>query len=379
VTFVVPGTLDTPTGGFAYDRRIIEGLRRRGRPVEALRWEGAFPRPGPAAEARAAAELEKLPEGRIVVGDGLAWGGLPSLLRHQGTRLRLVALVHHPLALETGLTPEASRTLASLEREALAEVRAVVATSHHTARSLARDYGVTGVVVVPPGTDPPVPWVPPAGEGAGQRGGHVGHGTSARNDEPATLTLLAVGAVVPRKAHDVLIAALAEVARDTGPGPRLRLEVVGALDRDRGWADQVQAAAASGAGPGLEVVFRGAVDPTELAAAWARADVFVSASRHEGYGMAHAEALAHGLPIVATRAGAVAEVVPETAGHLVPVADPAALAAALREVVRQPERRAALAAGSRRAGVCLPGWEDAAAAFDAVLTGVADASPEPVP
>ncbi|HJK99745.1 MAG TPA: glycosyltransferase, partial [Polyangiaceae bacterium LLY-WYZ-14_1] len=157
VTFVVPGALDTPTGGFAYDRRIIEGLRRRGRPVEALRWEGAFPRPGPAAEARAAAELEKLPEGRIVVGDGLAWGGLPSLLRRQGTRLRLVALVHHPLALETGLTPEASRTLASLEREALAEVRAVVATSHHTARRLARDYGVTGVVVVPPGTDPPVP------------------------------------------------------------------------------------------------------------------------------------------------------------------------------------------------------------------------------
>ena len=92
-------------------------------------------------------------------------------------------------------------------------------------------------------------------------------------------------------------------------------------------------------------------------------------SRFEGYGMAYAEALAHGLPVVGTTAGAIPDTVPADAGVLVPPDDVAALSARCGVLIEQPGARAALAAAARAAR--FPSWSEQAAKFAQVLERVA--------
>jgi glycosyltransferase involved in cell wall biosynthesis len=97
------------------------------------------------------------------------------------------------------------------------------------------------------------------------------------------------------------------------------------------------------------------------------ADLFVLASRFEGYGMAYAQAIAHGLPVVGTTAGAIPEAVPPRAGILVPPNDVEALAGVLCRLLRDRGERRKLAAGARSAIRHLPKWTDAAKQFARAL------------
>src|SRR5205807_10464970 len=111
----------------------------------------------------------------------------------------------------------------------------------------------------------------------------------------------------------------------------------------------------------------GEQSPRIVMRAYRAADVFVLPSLHEGYGMAFAEAMAHGLPIVATAAGAIPETVPRDAGLLVRPGDAAGLARALRRVIADPALAVRLAAGSRAAGARLPDWRQATERWEQVL------------
>ena len=106
VVFAVPGSLDTPTGGYAYDRRIMAELRHLGWEVDYLNIGDGFPAPDEATRAAARSLLAAIPAGRPIVLDGLALGVLPDVAAELASRHPLVALVHHPLALESGLTAE---------------------------------------------------------------------------------------------------------------------------------------------------------------------------------------------------------------------------------------------------------------------------------
>ena len=121
---------------------------------------------------------------------------------------------------------------------------------------------------------------------------------------------------------------------------------------------------------GLEdrVTLAGDLDGEALSACYNRADIFVLATRQETYGMAVAEALARGLPVVATMTGAIPELVGNEAGLLVPVDDTRALANALARVMGDAGLRARLAEGARRMRDRLPTWEDASARMAAALT-----------
>src|SRR6185503_6037221 len=105
----------------------------------------------------------------------------------------------------------------------------------------------------------------------------------------------------------------------------------------------------------------GDLDRETLERQYARADVFVLPSYLEGYGMALAEAVAFGLPVVSTTAGAIPETVPANAAMLVAPGDSRALAKALASLIDDPARRAALAANARAARASLPTWATAAA------------------
>ena len=352
VDLVVPGSLDTRTGGYGYDRRIVAALRDDGHDVRVHELAGDYPWPDEAARADAVRAFASIGDGRRVIVDGLACGALPTLVRDEAARLRLLALVHHPLAAESALSAEAAVALQDSERRALAAVAGAITTSGATAEALRDDYGMSArrLRTVPPGTD-----AAPAA-----------HGSAS-----GTTNLLCVATLTARKGHVTLLDALARLERRDW-----RLRCVGSATRDPATADAlVERIAALGLDDG-RVTLDGEADEATLAARYAEADLFVLATRYEGYGMVFDEALARALPIVASGAGAVADTVPDDAGLLVPPDDVTALHEALSRWFDDAALRERLRRGAREARGRLRSWETAGRAF-AVAIDALSATPSP--
>ncbi len=346
VSFLVPGDWTTPTGGFRYDRRLAQALAGAGWTVDPLRLDAHWPWPDAAAQAHAAAAIAALPDDRVVLADGLAFGVLPEVVAAHASRLRWVALVHHPLHLETGLSAEQRQRLQAQEAQALQWARQVVVTSPHTAQDVVAMGVAPGRIrVVEPGTDHAAP---------AERAPHV--------DGP--VRLLCVATVTPRKGHALLLQALAGLTALPWV-----LHCVGSLQRDPATAAAVQA---QSHGPGLagRVTWHGELGEAAVQAHYAAADLLVLPSLHEGYGMVVAEALAAGLPVLATSAGALAQTLLPQAGWHVPPGDVGALQSALQRLISDPALRRRLANGAQAAGRQLPGWPEQAARMAAVLRGL---------
>ena len=377
IGFLLPGDPAARTGGYGYDRAIVAGLRAAGWAVHQPPLPDAFPWPDAAALAAVERAVAALPDRTLVVADGLAFGALPALAERHADRLRWVALVHHPLALEAGLSESQREALFASERRALACARRVIVTSAATARALAA-YGVppARIRVVPPGTAPvaeaPRPDAGPpdamSRPGAAQAEAMARQAGAAPEAAPrapgAPLALLCVATLTPRKGHALLVEALAAL-------------------RDRPWT--LHCAGSTTRDPATEAVVRrlvdtlglqdrvrlhGELDEAALDRLYRQSDAAVLATSFEGYGMALAEAMAHGLPVVSTAVGAIPDLVPAGAGLLVPPDDLAALRQALATLLDDPALRARLAAGARAAGRMLPTWADAVAAFGAALAEV---------
>jgi len=346
VAFAVPGDLATPTGGYAYDRRMIGELERLGWTIDVINLGDGFPQPSPEQRKAAQDQLMAIAAGRPIVIDGLAYGVLPEMASQLCSRHPLIALVHHPLALESGLSATQADQFRASERAALAVAKRVVATSAATARLLATEYGLPAdrIVVAYPGTDT----------------APVAHGS---ND--GIVRLLAIGAVVRRKGFDVLIAALAMLL-----DLPWRLTIAGDRSRDPDAAARLDVDIARFK-LGNRIAVLGTVSPERIGELYADADLFTLASRFEGYGMAFSEAIAHGLPVIGTTAGAIPETVAPGAGILVAPDDVAALAVALRRAIENPDERRRMAASARAAAQALPSWQDSAKLFAHALEAAA--------
>lgn len=342
--FAYPGDLETPTGGYGYDRRILAGLRAAGWQVELVPLGDGFPFPSAATKTGAGDRLAELPDGALVVVDGLAFGVLDEAAASQAARLRLVALVHHPLCQENGLDEARADTLRASEGEALRHVRHVIVTSPATAAQVHDLFGIAEdtITTILPGTDKPEPYRRPASD---------------------VIRLLSVGTIVPRKGYDLLFDALAGL---DGTGSEWQLDIVGGLDADpachKALVQQVSAL-----GLGERVTFHGAVSADRLPGFYRAANVFVLASRYEGYGMAYTEALAHGLPVIGSGGGAVRETLPDGAALYCGTEDVAALRAALQRLISDPRERARFEVSARQAARTLPDWRDAAERFGDIL------------
>ncbi|RDJ25350.1 glycosyltransferase family 1 protein [Bosea caraganae] len=335
ITFAIPGDLDLPTGGYGYDRRLLREWRETGVTARHLALPGSFPNPSEADLAETERLLRAQPDDSVLLIDGLAYGALPESLA-AGLAGRIVALVHHPLGLETGLTPEQASAFIARETAVLRHASAVIVTSPATKRLLIADFAVpeARIAVALPGVDP----------AKRASGGQPG--------EP--LQLLAVGSLVPRKGYDVLVKALASLANRPW-----RLTIIGAADRSpataRALAEQIEAA-----GLRDRVALTGAISDEELAHAYDAADLFVMPSLFEGYGMVLTEALARGLPILCTTGGAAAETAPDAAALKVPPGDAAELAKALQHLIDEPGARLCMADAAWTSAATLPRWREAA-------------------
>lgn len=341
VHLVVPGPIETLTGGFIYDRNIADFLRLTGRLGELVCLEGNYPRPNTAALENANKSLAKLPQGDPLVIDGLA---LTALLEHSTTltrRPRTIALIHHPLCDETGLSLSEVDRIFQAERQALKRVSGCVVTSSTTGRRL-MDFGVSSdrIRVVTPGLE------------------RVAAGRPSTND--GAIRLLCVATLTPRKGQDILLAALADL-RDLD----WRLDLVGA-PRDAEFANKVKSMVGT-----LDlddrVHFHGEVAEERLATHYAKAGLFVLPSYHEGFGMALTEAMSHGLAIISTHVGAIPETVPAAAGELIAPGDAPALAVSLRRFITDTATRTHAGIAARQAADRLPGWAETGAAFLAAV------------
>ncbi len=339
VHFAVPGALAQVTGGYIYDARIVAGLNRLGVQVTVHELTGDHPGTGEAAQAAAAAAVTDAPTGEFFVIDGLALPAFLPVLEAERSRRPVVALVHHPLADETGIAPARAAELRQQETAALGFTRRVIVTSPATAAAVeAMGVPADRIGIVLPGVEaPPTPPV-------------------ARSVAPnEALRLLCVATLTPRKGHLLLIEALAALRHLPW-----HLDCVGSADRDPETVAALQAAIQANDLTD-RVTLHGERPPAVIADAYAAADLFVLPSWHEGYGMVFAEALSHGLPVVGTTAGAIPGTVPADAGMLVPPGDVAALRDALEHLLTDAAFRQTLAAGARRAR--FPTWDEAAARF----------------
>jgi len=348
VHVVVPDGIDDParpTGGNAYDRRVCDGLTEAGWSVRVHAVPGSWPRPGAASYAALASAVEQIPDGAVVLLDGLVASTAPGVLVPQALRLRLVPLVHMPLGHGAGDDRDRSE-----EGAVLAAAASVVTTSRWARRTLLELYGL------PPGRV------------------HVAEpGVDAADLAPGTETagsLLSVAAVIPGKGHDVLLDALVTLR-----GLRWSCRCVGSVDRDPAFAEVLRRRAQDGGLAG-RVRFPGPQTGADLARSYVAADLLVLASRAETYGMVVTEALARGVPVVATEVGGV----PEALGHgadgvrpglLVPPGDPAALGGALRAWLGDAVLRRRLRRAARQRRESLTRWSATTSVVEGVLAGVA--------
>jgi glycosyltransferase involved in cell wall biosynthesis len=340
VHFIVPEGIDDParpSGGNTYDRRIRHGLAALGWSVH------EHTVPGEAGHTALARAVRRIPDGAVVLLDGLIASAAPEVLVPEAGRLRQVVLVHMPL----GHRP-ADAVVRAREREVLAAAAAVVTTSAWTRRRLGELYALPAdrVHVAEPGVDAAA----------------LAPGTEAGD------ALLCIAAVTPDKGHDVLLDGLAAAADLTW-----RCACVGSLDRDPVFADAVRHRA-----QGLDgrVRFPGPRTGAELDGAYASADLLVLPSRAETYGMVVTEALARGLPVLAAEVGGVTEALGygedgTRPGLLVPPGDPAALGAALRSWLGDAELRGRLRRAARERRASLRGWPATSSVLAGVLAGAA--------
>jgi glycosyltransferase involved in cell wall biosynthesis len=341
--FAIPGDITTLTGGYIYERRLLEGLRALGRDVTHIELGASFPDPSAQDMDDAIAQLCGLSSECPLILDGLVYGSIATegLAR---VRAPIVGMIHHPLAHESGLEPARRDHLFRTERDNLALAAHVLVPSPHTKRILIEEYAVPPerITIARPGTEPPrhpaAPVLPPL--------------------------ILSVGIQHARKGHDILLRALAEVTDLDwqavivgGAHDPAHAKYLAQLHRDLGLDGRVRLA--------------GRVEQEPLSRLYAQASIFALATRYEGYGIVFDEALAHGLPIVSCDTGAVPDTVPSEAGRLVPPDNPGAFATALRALLTDAAEREARAAAARRYGAALPDWTETCRIASRVLDGLA--------
>lgn len=354
LTFAYPGDLNTLTGGYLYDKQILLALEGMGWSVQRLSLNGEFPTTDPHTIERAARQLEAVPAQSHLVIDGLALGAMSDRI-HTIAGRGFVALVHHPLCMESGIDPAAARTYEATEAKALAFADHVIVTSVETSQTIQTLFEIPSerISVVVPGL---------------QRPAQMPVLTHAGHDR---IRLLSVGSLIPRKGHTDLIKALTALEHLSW-----ELRIVGDDQRDSHTANEIRQLIQQN---GLinRVTLMGNLDTRALWDEYRNADVFVLASHYEGYGMAYAEAMLWGLPVIGTTGGAIPGTVGRDCGILIRPGDVQALTESIGRMIEQPDLRESMSRAAQAHAMGIPDWNGSARRFADILLRTGRRSTDP--
>lgn len=326
IGLVIYGTLEMQSGGFLYDRMIVKHLEQLGDKVSILSlpwysyWRGLLSNFDEAIPFKLASG-----DWDILIEDELAH---PALVRtnrrvHQMSRQRfpIISLVH--LLHSTSQTQKWWQKwfFQQIESRYLRSVDGCIYVSQYN-QKLAEQLA---------GRPIPFTIAYPAGDHLSP-GIHISE-INLRAAKQRPLEIIYLGSVIPRKGLHVLLAALEPVTFDWN------LQVAGSLDVDPAYGTNIQKLAQK---PGLigKVHFLGALPQKEIPGLLAEGDVMALPSLAEGYAIAYLEAMAHGLPVIASQtSGAQELVVNNLNGFLIAPEDIQAVRTSLRALATDPKRR----------------------------------------
>lgn len=335
IRFIIPGDINTPSGGYRYDRTILEEWRALNVAFDLVSLSGSYPIPSDNDKALAFSVMDECDDADVTIIDGLAGGGFPELMELLSKKAPCISLLHHPLSLENGISQADAQLLEASERGGLNFTKAVITTSPATSKTVAELFAIDNNVIhtVEPGVTRAKP-------------------IEFRTEPP--LSILSVGSITQRKGHDVLINALALIKNAPW-----QLTIVGPQHFNpahfRELTDLCQELGVSN-----RVTFLDDLSDNALSHEYAKADIFALASRYEGYGMAYAEAIVRGIPVVGTTAGAIPDTVPQEAGILTAADDVAAFSNALSSMLNDTPLRQKKHLGALAAEPNFPTWSGSA-------------------
>jgi len=317
VSFFVRAPFGAGSGSYAYDHGLVAGLRGLGHTVAII-------------EAHPGISLADPPDGTPRLIDGPA---LPTLLERDDKALGqpLFGLIHHSTMPAPDADEAARHALRAAAERHFGRFVRLVATGEPTVEWLVNECRVSRdrVALVVPGTDD-APRCP-GSDGPGCR-------------------ILSIGALIPRKGHDLLMRALVRLF-----DLDWHLTIVGSAERDPVHA-RALAALADTLGITHRVRFAGRVTDAALDALWQESDLFALATRFETYGMPVAAALKRGLPVAVTAGGAAGALVAPEAGVVCPLDDESQLSKALRRLIFGRTLRRDMGEVAWQIGQTLPTW-----------------------
>ncbi|MCU1451260.1 MAG: uncharacterized protein JWP02_3430 [Acidimicrobiales bacterium] len=363
VVLVVSGSLDTSTGGYLYDRRLVGHLRSHGDTVEVVE----LARRGYArhlADNVSPSLWRRMAGADVLLQDELSHPSLIAVNRRlrarADPRCPIVAVVHLLRTSDRSASP--FRPLyAAAERRYLAGVDGALFNSQATRDAAERLVGRTVAgLVAHPGCDhlTPAPGPAPA----------HGHAAAPAPRQPGPLRILTLANVLPGKGIHTVLGAVGRL-----PARSWRLTVVGSLTADPAYVERIRRQIGE-AGLGDHVDLVGHVPNTDVARHLAANDVMVLPSSYEAAGIAYLEAMRSGLPVVASSAGGATELVThEREGFVVDPGDADALAGFLRRWISDPELVTTMGQAARRRADRHPTWEQSFTPFRPFLQSLIEA------
>jgi glycosyltransferase involved in cell wall biosynthesis len=343
IVFLTSADYARLTGGYVYNAQLLTALERQRGGFGEITLATGFPTVPPQERARLAERLRNLPSDTVILTDHIFLADLADVFAM--TQIPVVAIFHHSLVEEQGGQGHADPTLRQRERQAVTRASRILVTSTETARYLHQHYGVaeSSIRIAVPGNRPAI---------RGTAGKDRPRGASGERN------LLSVGAVIARKRYDYCLDVAAYL-----PKNGWRWKIVGDPARDPALLHALKEKAEA-LGLADRVTFCGDLSDEALETLWQETDLYIAASRYEGYGMAIAEAFRHGVPVVTTASGAVST---WASGGMTeaPADDAAAMALDIATLLEHPARLQDQAARAWAFGRTLPTWEE-------TFEGVAD-------